>query len=162
MNKRISEVAPKSSMGKALSYLAGQWEKLLIFLDRPALQLDTNLVENDIRLFVIGRKNWLFSGCPQGATASAGFYSLIQNANVSGMDSLCVFERSIQILGKGAQDSCLERFTTIQRARISLVAFKRFKITSDVIRNFRKNFEHLVLAVGFWNLHLFFSKHFNW
>lgn len=86
MNKRMFEVAPKSSMGKALSYLAGQWEKLLIFLDHPELQLDTNLVENDIRPFVIGRKNWLFSGCPQGATASAGFYSLVQNAKVSGMD----------------------------------------------------------------------------
>ncbi|MDI7218777.1 IS66 family transposase [Leptospira santarosai] len=86
MNKRIVEVAPKSSMGKALGYLSGQWEKLLIFLDHPELQLDTNLVENDIRPFVIGRKNWLFSGCPQGATASAGFYSLVQNAKISGID----------------------------------------------------------------------------
>ncbi|EMF79576.1 IS66 family element, transposase [Leptospira weilii serovar Topaz str. LT2116] len=86
MNKRIVEVAPKSSMGKALSYIAGQWPKLLIFLDHPELQLDTNLVENDIRPFVVGRKNWLFSGCPQGATASAGFYSLIQNAKISGID----------------------------------------------------------------------------
>ncbi|EMM70877.1 IS66 family element, transposase domain protein, partial [Leptospira weilii str. 2006001855] len=33
-----------------------------MFLDRPELQLDTNLVENDIRPFVVGRKNWLFSG----------------------------------------------------------------------------------------------------
>ncbi|EPE84558.1 IS66 family element, transposase domain protein [Leptospira noguchii str. 1993005606] len=48
------------------------------------MQLDTNLVENDIRPFVIGRKNWLFSGCPKGA--SAGFYSLIQNAKISGID----------------------------------------------------------------------------
>ncbi|EMO82907.1 IS66 family element, transposase domain protein [Leptospira santarosai str. AIM] len=86
MNKRMMEVAPKSSMGKALSYLSGQWGKLLIFLDHPELQLDTNLVENDIRPFVIGKKNWLFSGCPQGATASAGFYSLIQNAKISGVD----------------------------------------------------------------------------
>lgn len=37
------------------------WEKLLIFLDYPEVQLDTNLVENDIRPFVVGRKNWLFS-----------------------------------------------------------------------------------------------------
>ncbi|EMF80428.1 IS66 family element, transposase domain protein [Leptospira weilii serovar Topaz str. LT2116] len=55
-------------------------------MDHPELQLDTNLVENDIRPFVVGRKNWLFSGCPQGATASAGFYSLIQNAKISGID----------------------------------------------------------------------------
>ncbi|TGM13661.1 IS66 family transposase, partial [Leptospira stimsonii] len=86
MNKRIVEVAPKSSMQKALGYLASQWEKLLIFLDHPELKLDTNLVENDILPFVIGRKNWLFSGCPKGATASAGFYSLIQNAKVSEID----------------------------------------------------------------------------
>ncbi|EMI64112.1 hypothetical protein LEP1GSC073_1412 [Leptospira noguchii str. Cascata] len=32
---------------------------------------------------MIGRKNWLFSGCPQ---RSAGFYSLIQNAKISGVD----------------------------------------------------------------------------
>ncbi|WP_162267481.1 transposase domain-containing protein, partial [Leptospira santarosai] len=38
------------------------------------------------RPFVVGRKNWLFSGAPQGATASAGFYSLIQNAKISGVD----------------------------------------------------------------------------
>ncbi|EQA73349.1 IS66 family element, transposase domain protein [Leptospira noguchii serovar Panama str. CZ214] len=43
------------------------------------VQLNTNLVENDIRPFVIGRKNWLFSGCVQkGATASTSFYSLMQ------------------------------------------------------------------------------------
>lgn len=73
-------------MGKALSYLANQWEKLLVFLDHPDVQLDTNLVENDIRPFVIGRKNWLFSGCPKGASASAGFYSLIQSAKLAGFD----------------------------------------------------------------------------
>ncbi len=86
MNKRIVEVAPKSSMGKALSYLNGQWEKLVLFLNHPELQLDTNLVENDIRPFVVGRKNWLFSGCPKGASASAGFYSLIQCAKLAGSD----------------------------------------------------------------------------
>ncbi|EKO16118.1 IS66 family element, transposase domain protein [Leptospira kirschneri str. H1] len=48
------------------------------------MQLDTNLVENEIRPFVIGRKNWLFSGCLQGAFASAGFYSLIQSAKLAG------------------------------------------------------------------------------
>ncbi|EMJ65615.1 IS66 family element, transposase domain protein [Leptospira sp. P2653] len=57
-----------------------------MFLDRLELQLDTNLVENDIRPFVVGRKNWLFSGCPEGATASAGFYSLIQCAKLAGFD----------------------------------------------------------------------------
>jgi hypothetical protein len=31
-----------------------------------------------IRPFVVGRKNWLFSGSPRGAHASAMIYSLIK------------------------------------------------------------------------------------
>ncbi|EMY23425.1 transposase, IS4 family [Leptospira interrogans serovar Australis str. 200703203] len=46
----------------------------------------------------------------------------------------------------------------------AFAGIKRFRITSDVIRNFRKNFKHLVfvLAAGLWNFHLFFDKRFNW
>ncbi len=42
------------------------------------------LVENAIRPFVLGRKNWLFSGSPQGAFASAALYSLIETAKANG------------------------------------------------------------------------------
>jgi hypothetical protein len=33
---------------------------------------------------VIGRKNWLFSDTPKGATASAQFYSLVETAKANG------------------------------------------------------------------------------
>jgi transposase len=36
------------------------------------------MAENAVRAFVIGRKNWLFSGTPEGAEASALLYSLIE------------------------------------------------------------------------------------
>ena len=42
------------------------------------------MIENAIRPFVIGRKNWLFSGSPLGAHASAGLYSLIETAKANG------------------------------------------------------------------------------
>jgi len=42
--------------------------------------MDNNLAKNAIRLFVIGRKNRLFSKTPEGARASALFYSLIETA----------------------------------------------------------------------------------
>lgn len=35
--------------------------------------MDNNLIENAIRPFVIGRKNWLFSVSQQGARASVHF-----------------------------------------------------------------------------------------
>jgi transposase len=40
-------------------------------------------VENAIRPFVIGRKNWLFSDTDNGADASAFFYSLIETAKAN-------------------------------------------------------------------------------
>ena len=36
--------------------------------------------------FVIGRKNWLFSGSPRGAAASALLYSLIETAKANGRE----------------------------------------------------------------------------
>jgi len=53
---------PKSSMGKALNYALGQWESLEIYLQEPAIEIDTNLVENAIRPTALGKKNWLFFG----------------------------------------------------------------------------------------------------
>lgn len=47
---------------------------------------DNNSAENAIRPFVIGRKNWLFSGNPQGAKASADIYSLIETAKANKLE----------------------------------------------------------------------------
>ena len=46
---------------------------------------DTNACENAIRPFVVGRKNWLFSGSP-APTASATLYSLIETAKANGKE----------------------------------------------------------------------------
>ena len=43
-------------------------------------------MENAIRPFVIGRRNWLFSGSPRGAHASATLYSLIETAKACGIE----------------------------------------------------------------------------
>ena len=45
-----------------------------------------NRVENAIRPFVVGRKNWLFSDTPAGAHASAVVYSLIETAKANGRE----------------------------------------------------------------------------
>ena len=79
-------VPPKSLLGKAVGYTIGQWDKLLVFLETPYVPIDNNRIENDIRPFVLGRKNWLFSGSPRGARASCALYSLIQTARANGLD----------------------------------------------------------------------------
>ncbi len=64
----------------------GQWPKLVRVLDDGRIPLDTNLVENAIRPFVIGRKNWLFADTVAGARASASLYGLIETAKANGIE----------------------------------------------------------------------------
>jgi transposase len=84
LDDRVHHVAPKSLLGKAILYALNEWTKLRVYLQDGHIPIDNNLVENAIRPFVIGRKNWLFSGSPDGARASAAFYSLIETAKACG------------------------------------------------------------------------------
>jgi transposase len=77
---------PKGLLGQATSYTLANWEKLIVYLQDGRLRPDNNLVENAIRPFVVGRKNWLFAGSPDGARASAAFFSLIETAKANGLE----------------------------------------------------------------------------
>jgi transposase len=47
---------------------------------------DNNGAERAVKPFVVGRKNWLFSGSPTGADASCFFFSLIETAKQNDLD----------------------------------------------------------------------------
>jgi transposase len=83
LEKRLVETPPKGLLGQAISYTLNQWHRLIRYLDDGRLRPDNNLAENAIRPFVVGRKNWLFSGHPRGANASASLYSLIETAKAN-------------------------------------------------------------------------------
>lgn len=86
LEKSVTQVPPKTAIGKALHYLQGQWPRLTAFLQDGRIPLDNNPAENAIRPFVVGRKNWLFSHTPRGAHASATIYSLIETAKANGLE----------------------------------------------------------------------------
>ena len=77
------QVLPGSALGKAVAFALSEWPKLISYLDHPQLRPDNNACEQAIRPFVVGRKNWLFSGSPRGAEASAILYSLIETAKAN-------------------------------------------------------------------------------
>jgi len=77
-------IPPTSALGKAVNYAINEWGKFVKFLDSEYLTPDNNIAENAIRPFVIGRKNWLFSNTPRGASSSALLYSLIETAKANG------------------------------------------------------------------------------
>jgi transposase len=84
--KLYPQTPPKGLLGKAIAYCLNQWHKLERYLLDGRLRIDNNLIENAIRPFVLGRKNWLFSGNPRGAKASAALYSLIETAKANGLE----------------------------------------------------------------------------
>ena len=86
MDQTLLTVAPKSTLGKALSYMAKYWSLLTIYTQRGDLPIDNNKCENAIRPFVIGRKGWMFSDTPAGAHASAVLYSLVETAKANGVE----------------------------------------------------------------------------
>ena len=79
---------PKSPFAKAVGYLDRQWGRLIMFLDHPEIAVHNNRSELLLRTSVIGRRNWLFAGSPQGATASAIHYSIVATCMLLGIDPM--------------------------------------------------------------------------
>jgi transposase len=86
LDKKKLQTPPKGLVGKAVAYTLGQWDRLIRYIDSGLLSPDNNLVENAIRPFAVGRRNWLFSGNPEGAKASAILYSLIETAKANALE----------------------------------------------------------------------------
>ena len=73
----------KSLIGEALVYFLGQYPLLRGYLQDGCLNIDNGFTERMIRKFAIGRNNWLFSDTPEGAHASALFYSFVVTAKIN-------------------------------------------------------------------------------
>ena len=79
-------VAPKSALGKDMSYLKDQWPYLTNYLKDGRLEISNNRAERSIKSYVIDRKNFLFANTPSGATGSAVMFSLIMTALENKLD----------------------------------------------------------------------------
>lgn len=75
-----------SAIAKALDYSLKRWLALTRYLDEGAVPIDNNWVENQIRPWALGRKNWLFSGSLRSGKRAEAIMSLIQSARMNGHD----------------------------------------------------------------------------
>jgi len=73
-------LTPKCITGQAVNYCLNLWDKLTGFLLDGRLYIDNGISERSIKPFVISRKNFLFCNTPNGATASAMIFSIIETA----------------------------------------------------------------------------------
>lgn len=77
---------PKGLLGKAISYARNNWEALTVYLQDGRLGIDNNFSERNIKLAVMGRKNYLFAGSEGGGKSLAILYSLIQTCGLNGVN----------------------------------------------------------------------------
>ena len=84
LDTHLGQIPPQSQLGLALHYASNEWPFLIRYLEDGRLSIDNNMVENAIRPFAVGRKNWLFSDSVAGAKASAAIYSVLVSAKMNG------------------------------------------------------------------------------
>jgi transposase len=79
-------VLPQSTLGKAVRYLLNEYMALVGYLRDGRFEIDSNLVENDVRPSAIGKRRWLFIGHPDAGWRSAVIYTIIQSCRRYGIN----------------------------------------------------------------------------
>jgi transposase len=86
LDHHLLKTPEQSKIGKAIRYCLNNWAELTNYLMDGRIEIDNNLIENAIRPFALGRKNWLFHGSPGGAKAGATLYTLIETCKANKID----------------------------------------------------------------------------
>jgi len=86
MRNQLSQVLPKSSIGKAITYTLKLWKRLTRYIEDGQWEIDNNWVENSIRPITVGRKNYLFAGSHEGAKRAAMMYSFLGTCKINDVE----------------------------------------------------------------------------
>ena len=81
-----TRVPDGSAIAKAIDYSLNHWKGLSRFLLDAAVPIDNNHIENQMRPWALGRKNWLFVGSQLAGERAAVVMSLLQSAKLHGHD----------------------------------------------------------------------------
>ncbi|MBX3372416.1 MAG: transposase [Phycisphaeraceae bacterium] len=72
----------KSKLGRAIAYVRRHREALSRYASNGRLAIDNNASERGVKPMVIGRKDYLFAGNPDGGRAAATLYTMVESASV--------------------------------------------------------------------------------
>ena len=93
-----STCRPTEPLAKAVTYALNQWAALSRFVDSGIAPIDNNPAENALRTIAVGRKNWLFTGSPEGGASAAIAYTLIQSATINGLNPATYLADTVKAL----------------------------------------------------------------
>ena len=86
MKEQLPDILPKSSIGQAITYTLGLWNRLTRYIDNGQVEIDNNLIENSIRPVALGRKNYMFAGSHEAAQQAAMIYSFLGTCKINNVE----------------------------------------------------------------------------
>lgn len=86
LNLERTRVPDGSAIAKVIDYSLNHWRGLSRFLLDGDVPIDNNHIENQIRPWALGRRNWLFIGSELAGQRAAVVMSLLQSARLHGHD----------------------------------------------------------------------------
>lgn len=101
VREQRADVEPKSTLGRALSYIHKQWRRLTRFMHDPVMELTNNDVERGLRTWVLDRKTWMFCGHEQSARRTADALTIITTCKNLGIDPRCYMRDTLRRILEG-------------------------------------------------------------
>jgi transposase len=86
VDEQKGQHAPKSAMGRAITYAVNQRKRLRRFLEDPKLALDNNYAERALRIIALGRNNFLFAGSAEHAQNLAILQTIVSTCQLHGVN----------------------------------------------------------------------------
>ena len=105
LDEQRSRVSPRSRLGEKLTYIANQWDGLLVFLHDGRVEMDSNFVENRIRPVKLTAKNALFAGHDEGAAAWGRIASVVETCKMNGVEPYAWLESTLEKIAGGHPQS---------------------------------------------------------
>ena len=109
LRAQAARLLGRSEMGKSVAYLLNHWEGLTLFLKDGRVEMDTNLVENQIRPLTLTRKNALFAGHDEGGNSWARLASLIATCKLNGVDPYAWMKATLEAIASGHPQSRIDQ-----------------------------------------------------
>ncbi|WP_315708354.1 IS66 family transposase [Brenneria uluponensis] len=100
LEQNVGKIMKGSLTRQAMDYTLNHWAELIGYCDHGQVNISNALAENAIRPFAVGRKAWLFADSSQGASASAGCYSLIETAKANQLEPTAYIQYVLDHIGE--------------------------------------------------------------
>ena len=108
LDEQRSRISPRSRLGEKLTYIANQWDRMLVFLYDGRVEMDSNFVENRIRPVKLTAKNALFAGHDEGATNWGRVGSLIETCKMNGVEPFAWLKSTLEKIAAGHPQSKID------------------------------------------------------